>query len=234
MRVDAAEFIPGEVRQPTVLSASSPEFVLSASSPEFVPGTAVWTEDSLEAWVPEAPKKVSELDEVLMKAGEGVQAGFGDTYMFDEHPPIVHMDEDEFLTPVPWEDPEPSEEVAQFRFEGRLLKWDVPGVWDELRQMEHGKSLESARFCVAGNVLRVAFFPAGATYTSDGDCAVALLSDEKTKLKFELFLNDRSSGTKVLLGSKFSCDFRTPRIGGQDGIVIGVQVHENLVFGMGF
>eukprot|EP00439_Symbiodinium_sp_Y106_P044366 s1811_g5.t1 len=103
---------------------------------------------------------------------------------------------------------------------GRKLLWTLTGrdcqscndlfVLDEWPQ---GEGVESQRFVVAGLVLRLVFFPAGSALTGDGDCAVGLLSEDtctdadvqdKAKLKFELFLNDRRSGTKVMLGQKFS------------------------------
>lgn len=88
---------------------------------------------------------------------------------------------------------------------GRKLLWTLTGrdcqscndlfVLDEWPQ---GEGVESQRFVVAGVILRLVFFPAGSALTGDGDCAVGLLSEDKAKLKFELFLNDRRSGTKVI------------------------------------
>jgi hypothetical protein len=82
--------------------------------------------------------------------------------------------------------------------------------------------------------LRLALFPTGAAFTEEGSSAVALLCEEKAKLKFELFLNARSSGTKVMLGKKFSCDFPRPDRKDADHrsdlVVVGVEMHENLLY----
>jgi len=121
---------------------------------------------------------------------------------------------------------------------GRKLLWTLTGrdcqscndlfVLDEWPQ---GEGVESQRFVVAGVVLRLVFFPAGSALTGDGDCAVGLLSEDKAKLKFELFLNDRRSGTKVMLGQKFSCDFRKPDFSSEtDTITVGLEVYSNLFY----
>lgn len=125
-----------------------------------------------------------------------------------------------------------AEEVrGNLRVEGQRLHWELPGPWAELTQVPRGTSLISPRFSVAGvSSLRLALFPLGASLTAKGDCAVALLCEERAKLKFELFLNARSSGMKVMLGKKFSCDFRAPESGFAGDLQVSVQVHENLFY----
>merc|ERR1712066_720156 len=118
------------------------------------------------------------------------------------------MNQEQFLTPS-FAEPTPSES-GLLRVEGRRLYWEVHGGWSELRQVPRGECIQSSLFSAAGVFLRLALFPAGAALTEEGNSAVALLCEEKAKLKFELFLNSRSSGTKVMLGKKFSCDFPRP------------------------
>lgn len=133
-------------------------------------------------------------------------------------------------------------EIACLQVKGRRLLWDVRGTVVEgegipvgnlaLSGMACGECLESPIFWVAGVYLRLAFYPSGTAHTEEGDCAVALLSEEKAKLKFELFLDSRSSGRKVMLGKRFACDFRQPAgLAADDGAVtVGVEVHANLLY----
>lgn len=131
---------------------------------------------------------------------------------------------------------EPSEsDSGVLRADGQRVIWELPGEREDVFKMPKGESLASGRFCVQGSFpVQLTFFPSGAALTEDGNSAVGLLSEEKQKLKFELFLNSRSSGTKVMLGKKFPpCDFRQPAQG--SGLTIGIEVHENLYFaGFGF
>lgn len=105
-----------------------------------------------------------------------------------------------------------------------------------LTAMSRGECLESPSFWIAGTELRLAFFPQGDAFAGDGDSSAALLCDDKAKLKFEFILNGRSFGRKVLLGKKFSCDFRQPASLASGAcpsageVVVGVQVHENLLY----
>ncbi|CAE8622214.1 unnamed protein product [Polarella glacialis] len=102
----------------------------------------------------------------------------------------------------------------------------------QLSEVPPGQCLLSPKFCVAGVLLQLGFFPAGADLTGEGNCAVSVLCQEKTKLKFEVFLNGRGSGTKVMLGQKFSCDFRRPT-SGVSSPVVSLEIHGNLLYGGG-
>eukprot|EP00929_Paragymnodinium_shiwhaense_P120730 TRINITY_DN92767_c0_g1_i1.p1 TRINITY_DN92767_c0_g1~~TRINITY_DN92767_c0_g1_i1.p1 ORF type:complete len:302 (+),score=77.14 TRINITY_DN92767_c0_g1_i1:117-1022(+) len=116
---------------------------------------------------------------------------------------------------------------------GRRLTWLVPGHWEELLRTPQGSCLRSPPFEVAGvSPLQLALFPRGGNLTADGFCSVGVFGEEKTKLKFEVFLDAKSSGTKVMLGKTFSCDFRRPRGEAAAGscAVVGVEVHENLLY----
>lgn len=166
----------------------------------------------------------------------------------------VPVDEESFLTPAPL--PAGSADEAglgaqsgfrsaigsggesELRVEGRRLLWEVgagqDGAAEALAGIPPGECVESPAFWVAGLALRLALYPAGASIDEEGSSSVALLSEEKAKLKFELFLNGRSSGRKVMLGKKYACDFRRPAslVGGADPatMVVGVEVHENLLY----
>eukprot|EP00440_Ansanella_granifera_P042866 gb/GFBE01046475.1/.p1 GENE.gb/GFBE01046475.1/~~gb/GFBE01046475.1/.p1 ORF type:complete len:327 (+),score=71.40 gb/GFBE01046475.1/:1-981(+) len=128
--------------------------------------------------------------------------------------------------------------VGAVSIEGRQLQWTLTsddcmegsgGSPRTLEEVPQGESLRSAKFCVAGVVLQLAFFPSGTALTGEGESAVAVLCEEKTKLKFELFFNGRRSGTKVMLGQKFSNDFRKPEMSGSQSVVIGIEVYSNLL-----
>ena len=131
--------------------------------------------------------------------------------------------------------------VGSLNIEQRKLQWYLePSDWSDLgfelapNEWPKGQGVESPKFFVAGLTLRLAFFPTGTALTGEGDCAVALLCEEKAKLKFELFLNGRRSGTKVMLGQKFSCDFR--RIPSKPSEEVGeawqlaIEVYSNLSY----
>jgi len=120
---------------------------------------------------------------------------------------------------------------------GRKLHWTLTGSDCQscrdfaLDEWPQGEGVESPKFVVAGVALRLTFFPAGAPVTGDGDCAVGVLCEDKAKLKFELFLNGRRSGTKVMLGQKFSCDFRRPEFASEaDMITVALEVYSNLFY----
>jgi len=155
----------------------------------------------------------------MMPAGNGLIGD--DSYNY--------MDPTEFFTPVLLESPpELADELLQVQ--DRRLFWELTEALDELLQVPRGSCRESPWFGVAGVRLQLAFFPTGTGLTDAGDCAVALRSEEKTKLKFELFLNKKSSGMKVMLGKKFSCDFRQPQASGDAKVTVSIEVHENLMY----
>jgi len=162
-------------------------------------------------------------------------------------------DEETFLTPVPLADREeaPKEaeaaevptEAAEMRVQPRLrvekrrLLWEIrnadTGPLEEgvacLCDPPPGQCIESPAFWVPGVFLRLAFYPAGAAHAEEGRCAVALVAEEKQQLKFEVFLNGRTSGRKAMMGKKFTCDFRLPAelATEQGSALVGVEVHEN-------
>lgn len=116
---------------------------------------------------------------------------------------------------------------------GRRLLWDVPGDQEALLRFSPGECLRSPPFSVAGvPELRLAYFPAGEEEDELGSCrsSVAVLCDEGAKLKFELFLNAKSSGRKAMMGRKFSCDFRQCAKSHAGGFVVGFEVYENLFY----
>jgi len=145
-------------------------------------------------------------------------------------PEFCVVDQEIFLTPQLLPSSPEDQERGVMRIKGRRLYWEISAGPDEFREIAQGKCLESPTFCVAGTSLRLAFFPSGETFTGEGNFAVGALCEEKTKLKFELFLNSRSSGMKVMLGKKFSCDFRQPEMDGSSRVEIGIEVHENLFY----
>jgi len=185
--------------------------------------------------------------------GLGGEAGLVATLLSDQD---AFVDVESFLTPQPLavDEPAPSAQpesdlataeaveptttpaspapVGALIVEGRRLLWEVAPGWEELRQFPHGECIKSPPFSVAGvSPCQLALYPSGANLTAEGDCAVSLLCEEKAKLKFELFLNARSSGMKVLLGKSFTCDFRRPSSGRLSGAsAVGIQVHENLFY----
>lgn len=133
-----------------------------------------------------------------------------------------------------------SEVVGSVSVTKRRLCWEViPSLEGENEEAEQqvlrlfeapkGESFRSPRFFVAGVTLQLLLLPTGSSLTDDGFCTITLLSEEKTKLKFELFLNGRGSGTKVMIGQRFSCDFRRPR-GPLSNVEIGVEVYANLLY----
>jgi hypothetical protein len=235
MRVEAAEFVPGaplafshpvlQQDQPVADTSGSEEprqgvtaakSALSADALEFVPGGATL---NVEPWPRPSDKsngKMSPLD-----------------FLMDEQFAVAVADQEKFLIPQLLEPTE--SDSGSLQIEGQRVLWDVPGVWEELSQTPRDQCLTSRHFSVAGSwPLRLAFFPTGAALTEDGNSAVGLICEEKQKLKFELFLNARSSGMKVMLGKKFSCDFRQPQAS-EGTITVGAEVHENLYFaGFGY
>jgi len=165
-------------------------------------------------------------------------------------------DEETFFTPVPLADREDEEkgaldqeaaelptEAAEMRVQSRLkveqrrLTWEIrntdTGPLEEgvasLCDLPQGQCIESPAFWVAGVFLKLAFYPAGALHAEEGMCAVALVAEEKQQLKFEVFLNGRTSGRKAMMGKKFACDFRRPAALATDqgSALVGVEVHEN-------
>lgn len=131
------------------------------------------------------------------------------------------------------------EGMGSLRVDGRKLVWTISSVDCSKREprpldsIPQGESIRSCKFCVAGVVLQLAFFPSGTNLTGEGDCAVGVHGGEKAKLKFQLFLNGRGSGTKVMLGQKFSCDFKKPNMSGTvEGqvIEIGIEIFSNLLY----
>eukprot|EP00933_Yihiella_yeosuensis_P030356 TRINITY_DN24003_c1_g1_i1.p1 TRINITY_DN24003_c1_g1~~TRINITY_DN24003_c1_g1_i1.p1 ORF type:complete len:287 (+),score=66.96 TRINITY_DN24003_c1_g1_i1:156-1016(+) len=99
-----------------------------------------------------------------------------------------------------------------------------------LHEVAKGECLKSQRFWVAGASLQIGFFPAGEPLTGEGHCAVAVFSEEKTKLKFEVVLNGKSSGSKVLLGQRFSCDFKKQDLTDAQ-VTVSLEVYANLLCG---
>eukprot|EP00931_Biecheleriopsis_adriatica_P114513 TRINITY_DN9028_c0_g1_i1.p1 TRINITY_DN9028_c0_g1~~TRINITY_DN9028_c0_g1_i1.p1 ORF type:complete len:395 (+),score=104.57 TRINITY_DN9028_c0_g1_i1:107-1291(+) len=126
--------------------------------------------------------------------------------------------------------------VGSVKVEGRRLHWTLPSdgcFGSDARRLDdvpQGESLHSAMFNVAGVILQLAFFPSGTNLSGDGDSAVAVLCEDKTKLKFELFFNGKGRGTKVMLGQKFSCDFRKPDMSDGSNVQISLEVHSNLLY----
>nr|ACU45251.1 unknown [Karlodinium veneficum] len=228
MRVEAAEFVPGanasslqtELEKTT---DSTPQIdssgkapvasVLSADASEFIPGSSAVTTD----WT-----------------SQQQQDRYSSTYtpldaLLDEQNQYTAVDQETFMTPQLLEESE--SDSGSLQVQGRRLLWEVSGVWEELNQMPRSECLRSRHFTVLGShPLRLAFFPSGAALTEDGYSAVDLLCEEKQKLKFELFLNDRSSGMKAMLGKKFSCDFRQPHLAEGGNVIVGIEVHENLYY----
>mmetsp|Transcript_88941 Transcript_88941/g.108795 ORF Transcript_88941/g.108795 Transcript_88941/m.108795 type:complete len:263 (-) Transcript_88941:13-801(-) len=117
--------------------------------------------------------------------------------------------------------------VGFLRVQGRRLQWHLERGRDLGLEWSRGRGVDSPKFSVAGVTLRLAFFPTGTSLTSDGQCAVAVLCEEKAKLKFELFLNGRRSGSKVMLGQSFSCDFRADPV---ESIEVSLEVQSNLSY----
>mmetsp|Transcript_335 Transcript_335/g.1156 ORF Transcript_335/g.1156 Transcript_335/m.1156 type:complete len:260 (-) Transcript_335:107-886(-) len=257
MRVDAAEFVPNS----TWLRVDAVEFVpaaassakatangeLSATSPEFVPGgTSV-------RWQPHGDSAEDAYFDSAADGGEDYSAehdqsysheygsDFDTTQGFSPHSiraaasPFESMTRDEFLTPQLLEqDPFDSNGEVQgnVQIEGLQLQWHLPGV-DTDGLYPRGSCMRSPPFFAAGASLQLTYYPQGEKLTAEGDVAIGLISKEKTKLKFELFLNTRSSGMKVMLGSKFSCDFRrleSPESSSSPAVV-SILLHENLSFG---
>jgi len=245
MRVEAAEFVPAAASQqqpqtsegidaPLFPSRVSKE--LSASSPEFVPGAplAGWVENNGLSKDIKSSAKEGDADG---PTPEGLDGSEGATVVVEDYGRMMptgngddsynYIDPEEFFTPVLLETM--STEHGTLQVQGRRLCWELAEVEDELLQLPRGSCRESPWFGVAGVRLQLTFFPTGTGLTDAGDSAVALQSDEKTKLKFELFLNQKSSGMKVMLGKKFSCDFRQPQAGGDAKVLVGIEVHENLM-----
>eukprot|EP00435_Cladocopium_sp_Y103_P039795 s2557_g10.t1 len=118
--------------------------------------------------------------------------------------------------------------AGTLRVQQRQLRWLLDEGPDFGHDWPRGRGVDSPKFSVAGVTLRLVFFPSGTALTSDGQCAVAVLCEEKTKLKFELFLNGRRSGSKVMLGQSFSCDFRVDRT--TAAVEVGIEVQSNLSY----
>lgn len=116
--------------------------------------------------------------------------------------------------------------VGTLTVQQRQLRWLLDEGPDFGHDWPRGRGVDSPKFSVAGVTLRLVFFPLGTALTSDGQCAVAVLCEEKAKLKFELFLNGRRSGSKVMLGQSFSCDFRIDR--SASAVEVGIEVQSNL------
>mmetsp|Transcript_32392 Transcript_32392/g.75225 ORF Transcript_32392/g.75225 Transcript_32392/m.75225 type:complete len:219 (-) Transcript_32392:102-758(-) len=184
MRPEAAEFVPGAfVPWVGTDGASS-----AATEGAEVLGDLVVAHDDA----------VGDHGAYFMLSGMGQQPWVEGVGVEDPSNMLAYLDEDRFFTPVPM-DPSPLGS-AGLRVHGRRLHWEVPGSWEELQHATRGERCESPGFTAAGASLRLELFPTGSALTPEGDCAVALVSEERTKLKFELFLNGRSSGAKVLLG----------------------------------
>lgn len=221
LRVEAAEFVPG--RSQAGADGKPLASVLSASSPEFVPGQEMFGHgvSYSNGYLPAEMEHTYTGGEAKDGAGSSAEA-----YDTSELEPV---DMETFLTPQPLEREET--DTGSLRVEGRRLHWDVPGEWEELRLMPHGECLTSPRFCVAGSFpLQLTLFPTGAALTEAGNSAVGLVCEEKAKLKFELFFISKSSGMKVMLGKRFSCDFRQPELSHGSTVTVGVEVHENLLW----
>jgi len=247
MRVEAAEFVPAAAVQqqpqnsdgieaPLLPSRVSKE--LSASSPEFVPGAplAGWEENK---GLSKHTKEFTDYGGADGPTPEGLGGSEGATVAVEDYGHMMpagddsynYIDPQEFFTPVLLETV--STEHGTLQVQGQRLCWELAEDVDELLQVPRGSCRESPWFGVAGVRLQLTFFPTGAGLTDAGNSAVALQSDEKTKLKFELFLNQKSSGMKVMLGKKFSCDFRQPQAGGDAKVAVGIEVHENLMHSWG-
>mmetsp|Transcript_54362 Transcript_54362/g.100398 ORF Transcript_54362/g.100398 Transcript_54362/m.100398 type:complete len:267 (+) Transcript_54362:58-858(+) len=250
LRVDAVEFVPAAASPAKASNSHSPEATakgeLSASSPEFVPGgTSVrWqahensvevayfdpTIDGGEDYSAEHDQSYSheygsDFDTTQGYSPHGVQAASN----FDS------MTRDEFLTPHLLEqDPFDSngEVHGEVLIEGLHLQWHLPGG-DNAELFPRSSCMRSPPFFAAGAPLQLTFYPQGEKLTAEGDVAVGLISKEKTKLKFELFFNSRTSGMKVMLGSKFSCDFRQTESAEHSSspVVVSILLHENLSLG---
>eukprot|EP00913_Durusdinium_trenchii_P015039 g14104.t1 len=226
MRVDATEFVPANYQwgQPT----ERPQ--LSANTPAFVPGAAQapWTSE----WVWQEHPEAAEYSAAFQEEDAFDEESFLTPQLLPESSGVPQSaslspksSQEDDGNPPDW-DPGLSSQASShaaagsgagsaaggstvlprlgvLAVEGRRLQWCIEG--SKLSELSELSSVESQKFSVAGVLLRLAFFPNGTSMTGDGDCAVA----EKTKLKFELFLNGRRSGAKVMLGQKFSCDFRT-------------------------
>lgn len=251
MRVDAAEFVPSQAYTwpPHQLSADSPEFVpASASTAARAEGTASLPTtgfesldqvDSVTGYLTSSSPDILPADVPVVPQAGSLLPGLDDQYgggppglidaLLGEEATFQCISSEDFLVPKPLPESAADEE-GSLRIEGSRLHWDLPGG-DRLLDVPKGESLRSPCFSAAGVAsLQLAFFPKGTSLTGKGDCALALQCEDKTKLKFELFLNAKTSGSKVLLGKKFSCDFRQPDMGGDTHVVVSVQVHENLVY----
>lgn len=253
MRVNASEFIPSvnwDATKQNQLSAQSPVFVPGGTSPGITDSqrsaSAQW-----EAWQPGSDTyqyEASYVDE--------------ESFLTPQLLPESERAAESTMSPksegreddAPDADPWPSSHsqtsngsatagsstvrprVGTLNIEERKLQWYLePSDWSDLGESTpKGEGVESPKFFVAGLTLRLAFFPTGTALTSEGDCAVALLCEEKAKLKFELFLNGRRSGTKVMLGQKFSCDFRRipSKPSGEVGEAwqVAIEVYSNLSY----
>mmetsp|Transcript_55942 Transcript_55942/g.111162 ORF Transcript_55942/g.111162 Transcript_55942/m.111162 type:complete len:258 (-) Transcript_55942:152-925(-) len=230
MRVEAAVFVPAAVvqQQPQTSEGTEAPLLpprvskeLSASSPEFVPGVPL--AGGADGPTPEGHDGSESATVAVEGYGHMMPAGRcllgNDSY--------TYMDPREFFTPVLLDTI--STEHGTLQVQGQRLCWELAEAVDELLQVPRGSCRESPWFGVAGVRLQLTFFPTGTGLTDAADSAVALQSDEKTKLKFQLFLNQKTSGMKVMLGKKFSCDFRQPQAGGDAKVAVGIEVHENLM-----
>ncbi|CAK8988850.1 unnamed protein product [Durusdinium trenchii] len=221
MRVDATEFVPANYQwgQPT----ERPQ--LSANTPAFVPGAAqapwtsewVWQEHPEAAEYSAAFQEEDAFDEESFLTPQLLPESSGVPQSASLSPKSSQEDDG---NPPDW-DPGLSSQASShaaagsgagsaaggstvlprlgvLAVEGRRLQWCIEGsdVGFSPEDCAQGEGVESQKFSVAGVLLRLAFFPNGTSMTGDGDCAVAVLCEEKTKLKFELFLNGRRSGAK--------------------------------------
>eukprot|EP00747_Dinoflagellata_sp_TGD_P098484 gnl/TRDRNA2_/TRDRNA2_167466_c3_seq2.p1 gnl/TRDRNA2_/TRDRNA2_167466_c3~~gnl/TRDRNA2_/TRDRNA2_167466_c3_seq2.p1 ORF type:complete len:286 (+),score=65.50 gnl/TRDRNA2_/TRDRNA2_167466_c3_seq2:56-913(+) len=253
---DASGEVPPS--KPKGLSADAPEFVFRPGgsqadhgvdgSPdvyagdymaggEYLPHTAMGmfprTPEELELFF--TPQLVDRIEQAEKPQKEGAEDGALEA---SEEDAQQEEEDDEEERSVKAELSEGESKSGGFlRVEGRRLTWEVQG-WEGLRDLARGECLTSAAFGVAGvSPLRLILYPNGEALTGEGWCAAGLLSEsqEKAKLKFEVFFNGRSSGMKVLLGKTFTCDFRRPDASHSGGLTIGMEVHENLLWtGFGY
>mmetsp|Transcript_16740 Transcript_16740/g.19930 ORF Transcript_16740/g.19930 Transcript_16740/m.19930 type:complete len:250 (-) Transcript_16740:18-767(-) len=245
MRVDAVEFVPSGTRLGP--NAFHPGPQLSAASPAFVPGSyqAPWGPAAEASYVSadHFAETISYVDEESFLTPQlldepqasvpstlGSPKSSGEDGVADADPwPSNHSQVSNSSTGLSDSVPRPC--AGTLTVEGRRLQWHLEE--NGLGQGEafpRGRGVDSPKFSVAGVTLRLVFFPAGTSLTDgDGQCAVAVVSEEKAKLKFELFLNGRRSGMKVMLGQSFSCDFRSS--GGADPrSCVALEVHGNLSY----
>lgn len=197
---------------------------LNADAPEFVPGAAAALLASLASGPQEAAAEGAKLATPLSKPASAPASKPASNLASPEGPTPARQGPAAAPPPVALP-PAPTDPMALRLFEespdvkvdGRSLDWYLPDTWEELSKVTKDCCIASPMFGVPrAEDMQLIFYPNGQRTAAAGHCTVGLRREStasgpmRAVIEFELFLNGRASGPKVVTGRRYLGDFLQP------------------------